>query len=47
MEHSYEKLLNLLEFYQAYRHFYPIGFKQSRMLFEQADINTDGRVSYE
>lgn len=46
MEHSYEKEMNLAEFYQSYRQFYPITFRQNRLLFEQADINNDGRVSY-
>lgn len=47
MRNSYEKLLNMMEFYQSYRHFYPLSFKQSRKLFEQADINSDGKVSSE
>jgi len=27
MEYSYEKEMNLVEFYQAYRRFYPISFR--------------------
>lgn len=33
MRYSYEKLLNMIEFYQSYRHFYPLTFRQSRTLF--------------